>query len=203
MHYSYTIPGENGNLAAGNRLLNYVWYTNIAEASPELQEAMTDSEGQKHHHTVPIGKMQRHVWDQQCAKARRILPPAFAELIEKTTQPFLSAISDIDVSQAVMCGGKILFVGDALVPFRPHLACSTNQAALNALLVAQLLNGEIDLALWESEVLDYAHATRLRSISWGCWYQVGYLAYLASMIKYSALVLKQGLRKMYRSSRGW
>ncbi|KAL8831712.1 MAG: hypothetical protein Q9170_005174 [Blastenia crenularia] len=150
----YTIPGENGSLGAGKRLLNYVWYTNIPADSPELKEAMTDSTGQQHHHTLPIGKMSRDVWEKQRNLAHRILPPPFAELVDKTTQPFISAISDIDVSQAVHFGGKLLFVGDALMPFRPHVACSTNQAALNATLVEKLLAREIDLATYERQVLD-------------------------------------------------
>ena len=202
MHCSYTIPGENGNLEEGKRLLNYVWYMNIANDSRELHEALTDSEGRKHHHTLPIGKMQSRVWEQQCAKARQILPSAFAELVEKTMQPFVSAISDINVSKAVMGDGKILIVGDSLMPFRPHVACSTNQAAFNALLLAQMLKGEINLAFWESQVLDYAHATRLRSITWGCWYQIGYLAFFASEAKYLAELAKQGLRSMYRWALG-
>ena len=156
---------------------------------------MTDGTGRKHHHTLPIGKMQSDVWEKQCLLARRILPRPFAELVEKTTQPFISMISDIDVSQPVLYGGKVLFVGDALMPFRPHVACSTNQAALDAILVEQLLKGEIDLASWQSQVLDYAHATRLRSITWGCWYQVGYLAFLASEARYLAALCGQSFRK--------
>ena len=44
-------------------------------------------------------------------------------------------------------------VGDALVPFRPHVACSTNQAALDALLVEKMLSGDMTLAAWESQVV--------------------------------------------------
>ncbi|KAL8896386.1 MAG: hypothetical protein Q9192_003122 [Flavoplaca navasiana] len=176
----YTIPGENGSLEPGKRLLNYVWYTNIAADSSEFQQAMTDTAGRQHHHTLPIGKMKSQVWENQRRIAHEVLPPPFAELVDRTAQPFISAISDIEVSQAVFFGGKLLFVGDALVPFRPHVACSTNQAALNALLVERLLVGEISLASWERQVLDYAHATRLRSVTWGCWYQVGYLSFFAS-----------------------
>ncbi|KAL8819681.1 MAG: hypothetical protein Q9191_007681 [Dirinaria sp. TL-2023a] len=194
----YAIPGENGSLEEGKRLLNYVWYTNIAGDSPAVQEAMTDSTGRKHHHTLPIGKMQSNVWEKQVLLARRILPRPFAELVEKTTQPFISLISDIDGGQPIFYGGKVLFVGDALMPFRPHVACSTNQAALNAILTEQLMNGEIDLVSWESQVLDYAHTTRLRCITWGCWYQVGYLAFLASEARYLAALCGRNVRKWYK-----
>ncbi len=199
MRCRYTIPGEHGSLEEGKRLLNYVWYTNIADEAPELQEAMTDTDGRKHRHTLPIGKMRSLVWDKQRALAHRILPEPFAELVDKTTQPFISTISDIDVSKPVFHGGKLLVVGDALMPFRPHVACSTNQAALNAMLVEKLLSKEIDLASWETQVLDYAHATRLRSITWGCWYQVGYYAFFVSKLQHLATLCGQGFRRFYRS----
>lgn len=74
----YTIPEENGSLKEGKRLLNYVWYTNMAGEASELQEAMTDTAGRKYHHTLPIGKMQGAVWDKQRALAHRVLPQPFA-----------------------------------------------------------------------------------------------------------------------------
>ncbi|KAL8952390.1 MAG: hypothetical protein Q9222_001699 [Ikaeria aurantiellina] len=190
----YTIPGESGSLQSGQRLLNYVWYTNIDKDSKTLQEAMTDINGQQHRQTLPIGKMQSKVWDRQRQLAHEILPSSFAELVDKTTQPFISVISDIDVSQPVFFGGKLLFVGDALMPFRPHVACSTNQAALNALLMERLLKGVINLSSWETQVLNYAHATRLQSITWGCWYQIGYLAFFRSEAVYLATLFRQGMR---------
>ena len=118
----------------------------MAEGSQELAEAMTDNVGRKHRHTLPIGKMRRDVWDKQRAVASRTLPPPFAELVDKTTQPFISAIVDIEVSRPSFFDGKLLFAGNALVPFRPHVAYSTNQAALDALLIEELLKGDISLS---------------------------------------------------------
>lgn len=178
-------------LEEGKRLLNYVWYTNIAEDSQELRDAMTDVDGKIHRHTLPVGKMQSHVWNRQRALARQILPAQICNLIDETTQPFISSIFDIDISRSVLFNGKLLFVGDALVPFRPHVACSTNQAALDALLVEKLVRGDIDLASWEKQVLEYAHLTRLRSITWGDWYQVGYLAFFVSKARHLAARLGQ------------
>lgn len=84
---------------------------------------MTDSSGRKHRHTLPIGKMQERVWEKQRILASKILPPPFAELIHKTTQPFVSSIVDIVVSKPSLFDRKPLMVGDALVPFRSHVAC--------------------------------------------------------------------------------
>ena len=180
----YTIPGENGTIKPGERLLNYVWYCNYPEDSRELAAAMTDVDGKRHNNTLPIGKMSSTVWNKQKAIATEKLPPPFVELIHKTIQPFITVVRDIASPQAAFYDGRLLLVGDALTPFRPHVACSTNQAALNALLLEKLLRGEINLAQWKRQVLGYAHVTRLRSITWGSWYQVGYLAWAIDRAKY-------------------
>lgn len=159
---------------------------------------MTDSEGNTHRHTLPIGKMQSKVWANQRAAARSLLPAQLCDLIDQTTQPFISSISDIDISRPSFYDGKLLFVGDALVQFRPHVACSTNQAAVDALLVEKLLKGEIDLSTWERQVLDYAYVTRLRSITWGDWYQVGYGAFCFSKARHLMAVVWQSARNLFR-----
>jgi 2-polyprenyl-6-methoxyphenol hydroxylase-like FAD-dependent oxidoreductase len=128
---------------------------------------MTDIDGRMHRSTLPIGKMNPAVWEKQKILAAKSLPPPYVELITKTTQPFITLVTDIASPKASFFDGKLLLVGDALVPFRPHVACSTNQAALDALLLEKMLKGEIPLTEWERQALDYAELTRLRSITWG------------------------------------
>ena len=193
----YTIPGENGTIEPGKRLLNYVWYCNYAEDSEELMNAMTDVTGKRHHNTLPIGKMNPKVWNKQKAIANETLPPPFAELIDETTQPFITTVTDIASPQASYFNGKLLLVRDALVPFRLHVACSTNQAALNALLIEKMLQGELSLAQWERRVMEYAHVTRLRSITWGDWYQVGYGAWIVSKARHLGAVLFSKLQSYW------
>ena len=160
---------------------------------------MTDSSGKKHRHTLPIGKMQKAVSEKQRALASRVLPAPFAVLIDKIAQPFVSSIVDIGVSKPSFFDGKLLMVGDALVPFRPHVACSTNQVALDALLVVKMLSGEISLAAWESQVADYAQLTRLQSITWGSWYQFGYVAFFFSEARFRLAGYASRIRKYWQS----
>ena len=152
---------------------------------------MTDVDGRQHRNTLPIGKMAPAVWEKQKTFATTTLPAPFAELVRKTTKPFITAVTDIAAPKASFFDGKLLLVGDALVPFRPHVACSTNQAALNALLLEKVLEGEINLNGWERQVMDYAEITRLRSITWGSWYQVGYLSWILSQSRYLLEALRQ------------
>jgi hypothetical protein len=59
-----------------------------------------------------------------------VLPVPFLEMIQKTANPFISAIRDLDIGKPSFFAGNLLFGGDALATFRPHVASSTQQAAI-------------------------------------------------------------------------
>ena len=109
-----------------------------------------------------------------------MLPSPFLELTNKIEQPFVTVISDTTASNASFFGGKVLLVGDALTLFRPHNALSSNQAAFDCLELRKALKGDISLSEWENRVLQYARLNRLRAISWGAYFQVGWFAYIKS-----------------------
>ena len=116
---SYAIPGTNGALQKGKRLVNWVWYCNYEEGSDEYLELMTDVDGKQHRFTVPTGgKMKQEVLDKAKRRAKSQLPPQFAELVEKTSYPFVQAITDLPPPDNVEVGrllnGKAVLVGDAL-----------------------------------------------------------------------------------------
>ncbi|TGO82463.1 hypothetical protein BPOR_0826g00040 [Botrytis porri] len=156
----YTIPGEDGNTSPGHRQLNWVWYNQHPESSQEYVDLMTDIDGHRHRSTLPIGKVDPQKWVQQKVLALEILPDPFAEMVQKTTKPFISAVNDREIAKPSMFNGKVLFVGDALASFRPHVASSTNQAALDAQLLERLMKGEISVEEWEAGVLDFAYLTK-------------------------------------------
>jgi 2-polyprenyl-6-methoxyphenol hydroxylase-like FAD-dependent oxidoreductase len=169
---AYLIPGKKGSIKKGERLVNWVWYCNYAQDSPEHVELMTDKDGERHHVTLPPGGIQEGVWAKQKSHAAATLPSQFAELVQKTEVPFIQAITDVIAPRAVLKGGRVLLVGDALAGFRPHTAASTGQAALDAMSLAKavgkVLDGEGMTALneWEKTVMEYAgrvqeHGVRL------------------------------------------
>lgn len=172
---AYTIPGNSGTVEHGKRLLNWVWYVNYREESPEHVELMTDKHGKRHHITLPPGGIAESVWERQKKFASDVLPPQFAELVDKTEVPFIQAITDV-VSPAAVSpkDNRVLLIGDALAGFRPHTAASTNQAALDAMELAgaidQILQGadmgEV-LKDWESSVLEYAHSMQQHGVNLG------------------------------------
>ena len=142
---AYVIPGENGSLEVGERLINWVWYCNYPQDSTEYKDLMTDSDGKTHHVTLPIGKMREDILEQQRHYAKKVLPPQFAEIVCGTKQPFIQAITDVISPRNSFFDGKLLLIGDAVAGFRPHTAASTSQAAFDAQKLHELMNGEIGL----------------------------------------------------------
>lgn len=199
------IPGVAGSVKEGERLLNLAWYCNCTEEA--LADILTDVDGHRHQYTLPSGSMRDEVWARQKAAAEKILPSPFLELVNKIRKPFISVVSDTMSSQASFMDGKLLLVGDALTLFRPHIALSTNQAAFHALLLKRAMTGKITIPEWETRVLQYARANRLRAISWGAYFQVGWLSYLASEVYYRSELARQWLVNRWHGRRigdqGW
>ena len=170
---AYTIPGKNGSLETGQRLVNWVWYWNCSEEGYEYREVMTDADGKFHRFTLPTGgKMSPHVWQKQKQRAKDILPPQFAEIVEKTNKPFVQAITDVEPPErgtqvARLLGGKAALVGDALAGFRPHTAASTSQAAFDALMLEKVFAGEIEWDEYERRVLEFGWGWQQRGVMLG------------------------------------
>lgn len=117
---------------------------------------MTDSDGHHGHFTLPVGKVQLRLVEQQKNYATKVLSPQFAELVRETKTPFVQAITDVLSSKADFMDGKLLLVGDAVAGFRPHTAASTNQAAYYALLLEKMFKGEIEMGDAQEVIMEYA-----------------------------------------------
>jgi 2-polyprenyl-6-methoxyphenol hydroxylase-like FAD-dependent oxidoreductase len=163
----YLIPGENGTLEPGKRLFNFLWYCNLAEGSAELEELMTDVDSKRHAITLPVGKMSPAVLEKQKRLAAEILPPQYAEVVQKTEAPFIQAITDNICSRNSFYDGKVLLIGDALAGFRPHTAASTGQAAFDALRLGELLDGAITREQYDGRVLEFARRVQEHGVMLG------------------------------------
>jgi 2,6-dihydroxypyridine 3-monooxygenase len=150
----YAIPGVDGSLARGDRQLNYIWYRNVAEG-PELDEMVTDQRGFTAPVSVHPGQVQQRFVDRMRADAAELLPPAAAELIERTAEPYIQIVLDIAVRN--MAFGRVALIGDAAFAARPHAAAGTAKAAADAWSLAAALAAEPDipraLAAWEPDRL--------------------------------------------------
>ncbi|OTA81905.1 hypothetical protein M434DRAFT_379809 [Hypoxylon sp. CO27-5] len=167
----YTIPGPNGSLEPGERLLNFLWYTNESEEA--LEDIMIDGvDGHRHHNIVPAGHVRPDIWAARLNEAQRIpLAAPFLEIITKIRNPFIQVITDFCSSRSAFENGQVLLVGDALSLFRPHTAFSATQSAFDALRVLDYVDRKISLEEFEEKVLRFARLHWLQSSWWGAYYQ--------------------------------
>ncbi|KAI1777433.1 FAD/NAD(P)-binding domain-containing protein [Hypoxylon cercidicola] len=180
----YMIPGVNGSLQPGERLLNFILYTN--ETPETLDDILVDAiDGHRHHNTVPAGQVKDEIWSRRVERAKLdALPAPFLEVIDKVKQPFVQVIGDFCSPRAAFEDGKVLLIGDALALFRPHAAAGSAQAAFHSLAVADYLNGKITAQQWEEKVLKFSFLHWQQSIWWGDWYQKNVVIALISGLRF-------------------
>jgi len=151
----YPIPGLDGSLTRGGRLINFVWYVNVAEG-PELNQLMTGRDGIRRGVTLPPGA----ATDDAVALMRRVaadlLAPPIAEVVTSVAEPFVQVIYDIEVPR--MASGRVCLIGDAAFAVRPHAAAGTAKAAQDGWALAEELtarHGDVPAALaaWERRQL--------------------------------------------------
>lgn len=180
----YSIPGIDGSLEAGERLLNFLWYTN--ESLEALDEIMIDGiDKHRHHNIVPSGHVREDIWLARLKIAKSTpLPQPFFEVINKIHHPFVQIIDDFYSRYASFENGRILLAGDALLLFRPHTVMGGAQGAYHALAVEDYANGKISIQDWESKVLRFSFTCWLQSIWWGNFYQRTFAIALVSGLRY-------------------
>lgn len=151
----YPIPGVDGALESGKRLINFVWYRNVAAGAP-FDDLMTDRAGHLRPVSLPPGAARHEFVDALRSDASAQLAPVLAEVVRGVAEPFVQAVFDIAVPR--MVHGRVCLLGDAAFAVRPHAAAGTAKAAadgweLGTQLVAA--GGDLERALpaWEERQL--------------------------------------------------
>ncbi len=175
---AYPIPGAGGELEPEGRLINWVWYRNVAEGS-ELDSLLSDREGVRHEVSLGPGEVREAHVDELRKTAESVLPPPFAEVVLGTKEPFVQVIFDIEVPR--MAFGRVCLIGDAAFALRPHAAVGTAKAAEDAWKLGEAVReagGDVEAALrwWEPGQLQLGRKTLARtreagrrSQFEGCW----------------------------------
>jgi 2-polyprenyl-6-methoxyphenol hydroxylase-like FAD-dependent oxidoreductase len=117
---------------------------------------MTDTDGKTHRNAIPRGKIQPQVWREASTRVKQQACPFYAELLDKTSQLYVSAVRDLPNTKAVFCNGKVVLAGDAMSQCRPHAGGATNEHAFQAMELARVLRGEAALGDWEVLCLESA-----------------------------------------------
>ena len=147
----YPIPGPDGALTPGERLVNFVWYVNVAEGE-ELDALMTGRDGVRRAVSLPPGAARDEAVTGLRHAAESELAPPIAAVVSDVAEPFVQAVYDIGVPR--MAFGRVCLLGDAAFAVRPHAAAGTAKAAADGwALAAELTAAGGDapaaLARWE------------------------------------------------------
>jgi 2-polyprenyl-6-methoxyphenol hydroxylase-like FAD-dependent oxidoreductase len=170
----YPVAGADESMEPGRRRFNFVWYRPAARGSA-LRELLTDVDGVEHELSIPPNKIRPAVQQEMRDAARRLLSPQFAEVVEKTAQPFIQAIQDLETPQMAI-EGRVALIGDAAFVARPHVGMGVTKAAVDAWSLARGLEAHGDdivsgLATFEAERLPYGRAVIKRARDLGAYMQ--------------------------------
>jgi 2-polyprenyl-6-methoxyphenol hydroxylase-like FAD-dependent oxidoreductase len=135
----YPVAGPNGDLRAGHRRCNVVWYRPADEAR-ELPFLLTDDGGVTHSISIPPPLIRREATAGMRAAADRLLPPQFQAIVRLIDEPILQPIYDLESPRLAF--GRVAIVGDAAFVARPHVAAGVSKAADDAAVLAAALDGE-------------------------------------------------------------
>ena len=138
----YPVAGRGEAMARGHRRFNFVWYRPAAAGA--LRELLTDIDGVSHPLSIPPHKIRPEVTSALREDARRLLAPQFAEVVERTEQPFIQAIQDLATPRMVL-GRRTVILGDAAFVARPHVGMGVTKAAADAQALATALTETDDL----------------------------------------------------------
>jgi 2-polyprenyl-6-methoxyphenol hydroxylase-like FAD-dependent oxidoreductase len=135
----YPVVGPDGDLRAGQRRYNVVWYRPADEAT-ELRRLLTDVSGVTHSISIPPPLIRRDAVAAMRAAAERLLPPQFREIVRLIDEPILQPIYDLESPRLAF--GRVAIVGDAAFVARPHVAAGVSKAADDAAALAAALDGD-------------------------------------------------------------
>jgi len=161
----YPIPGPDGSCVVGERLINIVWYVNVA-AGRELDRFMTDRDGVRRPVSLPPGAVCPEAVASLRSSAAALLAGPIAEVVTGLSEPFVQVVYDIEVPR--MAFGPVCLIGDAAFAVRPHAAAGTAKAADDGWTLADALTaagGDVTagLAAWEQRQLRVGAALLART----------------------------------------
>ncbi|MBE7941297.1 MULTISPECIES: FAD-dependent monooxygenase [Ramlibacter] len=132
----YPVAGAGNRTEPGHRAWNFVWYRG-APAPLRLAELLTDADGVHYPLGIPPHRVNWREVAHMREAARRLLAPAFAEIIEKCAQPFLQPIFDVVSDQ--LAQGRVALLGDAAFVARPHVGMGVTKAMQDAVALAEAI----------------------------------------------------------------
>lgn len=129
----YFVPGPDGSVAPGRRLVNWGIYVPV----PDLASFLTDKEGKVHEGSLPPGAMPLHTENDLKQRMWKLMPDYYAGIVDKCENTFAYAIYDCQVP--AYCKGRICLAGDAGAFARPHSAAGALKGINDATALGEAL----------------------------------------------------------------
>ena len=132
----YPVAGANGSVEVGDRRFNIMWYRPVA-AGAELRDFFTGIDGVHYETGIPPQLVRPELISAMKEEAHQLLPPIFANVIERMDGMFVQAIYDLRSER--MGKGRVAIIGDAAFVARPHCGAGVAKAADDAVALATAL----------------------------------------------------------------
>ncbi len=146
----YFVPGPDGSVAPGFRMVNWGMYVPVLETS--LDQFLTDQRGVAHEGSLPPGGMPLATESELKRRAAERLPSYYWDIVERSQNTFAYAIYDCHVP--AYRKGRIALAGDAGAFARPHTAAgalkSINDASALAEAIKQSDSLDDALSVWNA-----------------------------------------------------
>lgn len=142
----YPVAGPNGNVDLGYRRFNIMWYRPVSPGA-ELRNMFTGTDGIHYENGIPPRLVRPELVKAMKAEAHSLLPPLFADVIERMEGMYVQAIYDLQSAQ--MGRRQVAVIGDAAFVARPHCGAGVSKAADDAASLADTLaaNTAVDGAI--------------------------------------------------------
>jgi 2-polyprenyl-6-methoxyphenol hydroxylase-like FAD-dependent oxidoreductase len=148
--FLYPIPGADGSVEVGERLVNWGCYVPVAAA--ELGDLMVGRDRIRYPGTIPPGELRPDDEARFKALAFESLPPLYAEIVAASRATFAQAIHSVTVP--AYHRGRICLTGDAAAVTPPFTGSGIFKAATNAIRLRAALDAHEDvdgvLAGWDA-----------------------------------------------------
>jgi 2-polyprenyl-6-methoxyphenol hydroxylase-like FAD-dependent oxidoreductase len=157
--FVYPIPGSDGAVTVGRRLINWGCYVPVA--SEGLADFLVGSDGSRYRGTIPPGEMRSEEERRLKTLARKSLPPLYADIVTESAATFAQAVYSVTVP--AYHGGRICLTGDAGAVAPPFTGSGVFKAATNAIHLRTALDAhdDVDAALAEWGAGETTAADRL------------------------------------------
>ena len=150
--FIYPIPGRDGSVTVGERLINWGLY--VPTPTEELADSLVGRDGRRHDGTIPPGEMRQDQERRLKERARETMPALYADIVEASRDTFVQAVHSVSVSAYRVA--RICLTGDAAGVATPFTGSGIFKAASNAIHLRDALDAHADvdeaLEVWsESE----------------------------------------------------